>query len=50
MLALGSIGSMDMGRTYGDYKGSAPRAADAARYARARKNTTKVKAAERRGP
>ena len=31
------------------YKGSSPRAADAARYARARKITT-VKGAERRGP
>ena len=32
-------------------QGSAPRAADAARYARARKNATKyVKGAERRGP
>ena len=34
------------------YKGSGPRAAEAARYARARKNTTtvNVKGAERRGP
>ena len=32
------------------YKGSAPRAVDAARYARARNNTKKGEEAERKGP